>query len=300
MTSQTDHPISRRSALAGLGTGALGLTLVANNRFDRTLAQGATPAACTSAIPGSIGQMATINGAELYYEVRGPDDGPVVQLLHGSLGSLEEFDGLVPALLAAGYRTVAFDARGRSTWGDGEFSYAQMASDALGLLDYLGIARADVVGWSQGGSVALELAIRHADRLGRVVAYGASYSPEGSYPDIHRTDQLPDFGEYVIKYQRLSPQPERLDEYLGIDAATPPDFSDAELANIQVPVLILDGEEEEFVPPEHTRQMAELIPDAELVFIEGTGHFAPFAKPVVFNQIVVAFLQGNTIATPTA
>jgi pimeloyl-ACP methyl ester carboxylesterase len=245
--------------------------------------------------------MATINGAELYYEVRGPEDGPIVLLLHGSVGSVEDFDSLVPALLAAGYRTLAFDARarGRSTWGDEPLTYAQMAADAVGLLDHLGIARADVVGWSQGGTVVLELAIRHAGRLGRVVSYGAAYSPDCCYADLHVTDQLPPFEKYTFPYQRLSPEPERLEEFLAIDAALPPDFSEAELGSITLPVLVLDGAESEFTKPEHMRKMAELIPGSELVLIPGTGHFAPLALPGVFNRIVVAFLLGETISTPT-
>ncbi len=291
----TSRSVSRRTALAGLGVGGLAL---ATSR----LAAAQDAASCPRAsAPNGVGQMAAINGADLYYEVRGPDDGPVVQLLHGSVGSVEEFDGLVPALLAAGYRTLAFDARarGRSTWGDGDFSYAQMAADAVGLLDHLGIAQADVVGWSQGGVVVLELAIRHADRLGRVVSYGGAYSPDGGYAELHVTDQLPPFEQYTFPYLRLSPAPERLEEYLAIDAATPPDFSEAELGSIAVPVLVLDGEESEFTKPEHMKKMAELIPGAELVLIPGTGHFAPLALPGVFNQIVVDYFVGKPVATPT-
>jgi pimeloyl-ACP methyl ester carboxylesterase len=297
-THRLDRSVSRRAALAGLGAGGLAAALAAATRSTAALEATQCPRA---AAPNGVGQMATINGAKLYYEVRGPADGPVVQLLHGSVASVEDFDGLVPALLAAGYRTLAFDARarGRSTWGDGDLSYAQLAADAVGLLDHLEIARADVVGWSQGGVVVLELAIRHADRLGRVVSYGGAYSPDGLYAEPHLTDQLPPFEQYTFPYLRLSPAPERLEEFLAVDAAMPPDFSEAELGSIAVPVLVLDGADSEFTKPEHVKKMAALIPGAELVLIPGTGHFAPLAKPVVFNQIVVDFLTGKDLATPT-
>lgn len=294
--------MSRRILLAGLGAGALGLVLRNGAHRDRAVAQEATPGspatpliATPASTPLPEGQTASINGAELYHEVHGAADGPPVLLLHGGLGNTEEFDRVVPALVAAGYRTLAFDARGRgrSTWGDAPIAYDQMAADTVAMLDELGIDRADVVGWSDGGIVALELAVAHPARLGRVVAYGANYAPEGNYAEPQVSDQMPPFEQFVADYQRLSPAPERLEELLevlGALYAVAPDFTEEEFASITVPVLILDGVEDELVKPEHTRRLAELIPGAELVVMPGTGHFAPFAQPAEFNRIVLDFL----------
>ena len=246
--------LSRRSLLGSAG--ALAVTLGLGGHVGRAAAQEATPGA-QAATPTAEGEFATVNGAELYYEVHGPADGPPVLLLHGAIGNTEEFDALVPALVAAGYRSVAFDARarGRSTWGDAPPTVEQLAADAVGMLDHLGIATAHLVGWSEGGTVALELAIHHPERLGRVVAYGASFTPEGHYPDApHPSDQIPPFEKFVADYQRLSPQPERFEELLGVISV--PDYSEDELRSITVPVLVLAGAEEEFVKPEHTRRMA--------------------------------------------
>jgi pimeloyl-ACP methyl ester carboxylesterase len=116
-------------------------------------------------------------------------------------------------------------------------------------------------------------------------------------------DQFPPFERLIADYRRLAPEPERFEELAGVlDALykVAPNYSEAELGSIAVPVLILDGAEEELIKPEHTRRLAELIPGAELVLIPGTGHFAPFAKPGAFNQVVVAFLAGEAVATPTA
>ncbi len=286
--------VSRRTVLAGLG--AAGVSLAFAPMAQQAIAQEATPGSI--ATPTTEGQLAPINGADLYYEVHGEADGEPVLLLHGAIGNTEEFDGLVPVLVGAGYRTVALDARarGRSTWGNVPITYEQMAADALGLLDLLGIDKAHLVGWSQGGIVSLELAIYHPDRLGRVVVYGANISPDGIYADIQPSDQLPPFEQFVEDYQRLSPEPERFEELLGVLGgldAVAPDYTDEELGSITVPVLVLDGAEEEFVKPDHTVLMADLIPGAELVIMPGTGHFAPWAQPAEFNRIVLGFLAAG-------
>jgi pimeloyl-ACP methyl ester carboxylesterase len=299
MTARSNNSVSRRTALAGLGAGALAATLGLGGHVGRVAAQEATPSA-QAATPTAEGEFATVNGAELYYEVHGPAAGPPVLLLHGSIGNTGDFVNVVPALAVAGYRAVAFDARGRgrSTWGDLPITFDQMTADAVGMLDHLGIRQAHVVGWSQGGEVALSLAIHHPERLGRVVAYGATFAPEGHYPDApHPSDQLPSLEKFAAEYQLLSPQPERFQELFAVE---PAQFSEAELRSITVPVLVLDGAAEEFIKPEHTRRLAELIPGAQLVIMPGTGHFAPFARPDEFNRIVLAFLAGEAVGTPTA
>ena len=278
------------------------------------LAQEATPESATPAATQppdwlatwAPGQTATINGAALYYEVHGDPDGQPVLLLHGSVGSSEDFRNLAPVLVGAGYRVVAMDCRGRgrSAWGDLPITYEQMAADALGLLDHLGIAKTDVVGWSDGAIIALDLAIHHPERLDRVVAYGANYNPEGN--QFVQSDQMPPFEYFIAAYRRLSPEPERFEELLGVlDALykVAPNYSEAELKSITVPVLILDGEADEFVKPDQPRHMAALIPGATLVIMPGTGHFALFAKPGLIDQIVLDYLAGKVpslAATPPA
>jgi pimeloyl-ACP methyl ester carboxylesterase len=253
----------------------------------------ATPAAAAENIEG---EFANINGADLYYEVHGPADGPPVLLLHGGLGNTEEFDGLLPALLAAGFRTVAMDCRGRgrSTWGDDPITYEQMAADAVGLLDLLGIAKTDLVGWSDGAIIGLLMGFTYPERLNRVVAYGANFTPDG-FHEPTPSDQLPPFEKFVDDYRRLSPEPERFEELLAATSAlyaVAPSFSETQLGSIPVPVLILDGAEEEMIDPDQPIRMAELIPGSEMVIMPGTGHFAPTAQPDEFNRIVLDFLQG--------
>lgn len=298
---RTPGRLTRRLVLHGGAT----LTAIAGigGALRAAAAQAATPDTGDPLRHWAAGQTATVNGADLYYEVNGNPDGQPVLLLHGGLSNAEWWVNLSPALVAAGYRVIAMDSRGhgRSAWGDAPITYEQMAADAIGLLDHLDIATPDVVGWSDGGIIALHLAINHPDRLNRVVAYGANFTPDGV--QFVPSDQIPPYERLIADYRRLAPEPERFEE-LGkaLDAlyAVAPNYSDEALGGISVPVLVLDGEADEFVKTDHTRRLAELIPGAELVLIPGTGHFAPFVRPALFNQIVLSFLAGDSIATPVA
>src|SRR5215210_6741428 len=207
LTNHDRTTASRRQALQGLG--ALTLAVLSFGSGLRSAdAQEATPEGGDPLAEWGPGQTATINGADLYYEVHGDPNGQPVLLLHGSLNSVEQFDYLAPVLVGAGYRVVAMDCRGRgrSAWGDLPITYSQMAADAVGLLDHLSIAKTDVVGWSDGGIIGLDLAIHHPERLDRVVAYGANFTPEGV--QFVPSDQLPPFERVIADYRRLSPEPE--------------------------------------------------------------------------------------------
>ena len=291
----------RTILIAGIPSVAAGLTAVRRLVAD---AQSASPAATPPAdLPTTWdpGQTATINGARSTTRSTATPIGQPVLLMHGGLGNTEDFRNLAPVLVAAGYRVVAMDCRGhgRSAWGDQPITYDQMAADAVGLLDHLGIAKTDVVGWSDGAIIALNLAIHHPERLDRVVAYGANYNPAGN--QFVPSDQLPPFEYFIADYRRLAPEPERFEELTDVlDALykVAPNYSDAELQSITVPVLILDGAADEFVTPDQPVHMAALIPGATLVIMPGTGHFAMSAKPGLFNPIVLDYLAGKTPAGP--
>ncbi len=290
--------LTRRSVLGH--TAALAAALGLGGRRPSSAAQEATPEGSNPLVHWAPGQTATINRAAFYYEVHGPVDGQPVLLLHGGLANAEWWANLAPVLVAAGYRVVAMDSRGhgRSAWGDASIIYAQMAADVIGLLDHLGIVKTDVVGWGDGAIIALEVAIRYPERLNRVVAYAANFTPEGV--QLVPSDQIPPFERVIADYRRLALEPERFEELAGVlDAlyTVGPNYSEAELQSIAVPVLILDGEKDEFVTPDQPVRMADLIPGAELVLIPGTGHFAPFARPAVFNQIVLEYLAGKAVST---
>ncbi len=239
------------------------------------------------------GQTAKINNVDIYYEVYG--EGDPVFLLHGGLANGTYYRNQIP-VLAEKYQVIVMDSRGhgRSSFDEQPISYELMASDVIGLMDHLNIKKADIVGWSDGGIIGLEIAIHHPERLNKVVAYGANFDPTGVRLDIGQSANFNAYIEQAGKdYQTTSPQPERWDEFLaniGNMWATEPNYTEDQLKAITTPILILDGEKEEAIDLNQTKLMALLIPTAELKLMPDTGHFAMFEQPDEFNQIVLDYL----------
>jgi pimeloyl-ACP methyl ester carboxylesterase len=271
--------------IALLGFGTLGIAPSA--------AQEATPALT----PNAPGETVSLRGADIYYEIYGAGD-PVI-LVHGAIQSGLAFVNQISALVDAGYQVIVIDGRGhgRSTHGPEPLSYDLMASDVLGVMDHLGIDKAAVVGWSMGATISLDLAIHHPERLTKVVSYGGQFTPgyfdEGTPTPEFDAFLAAFFEQVAADYQQLSPEPEHWDallKELGALDQVAPNFSEAQLQSISVPVLILDGAEEEVVPHDQPIRLAELIRTATLVLMPDVGHFAPIQQPEEFNRIVLEFL----------
>ena len=239
-----------------------------------------------------------VNGARIHYAVHGAANAEAVLLLHGGLGAAEDFGGQVAALAAA-YKAVAIDSRGhgRSTDDDRPYGYGLMASDVIGVMDSLGIAKAAVVGWSDGGNIGLELAINNPERLTKVFALGANYRTSGIRPSVF-TDAL--VGAYVghaaAQYARISPTPEAWEAFSGKVFAMwggQPAYTDEQLAGISVPFTIAAGVYEEAVDEAHTKRMAELIPGARLLLLGNASHFAHWQQVEEVNKAILEFLAAE-------
>lgn len=139
----------------------------------------------TGAPPSPVASgLVPINDVQIYYATYGsPDNEPLV-LIHGRLGNADEFIHQLPAFVEQ-YYVVVFDARGRgrSATGNQPLNFALLAADTLALMDYLGIDSANLVGWSDGGTTGLEIAVHHPERITKLVAFGAQFSPAGSTND---------------------------------------------------------------------------------------------------------------------
>jgi len=237
---------------------------------------------------------APVDDIRMYYAVYGAGE-PVI-LLHGGLGNADYWGNQVPAL-AEHYRVIVADSRGhgRSTRTDQPYSYQLMASDVLALMDYLQIDRAAIVGWSDGGIIGLDLAMNHPERLTKLFAFGANYKVAGLRDDI---DGNPTFNAYIERaghdYRRLSKTPDQYDAFVEQISgmwSSQPDYTPAQLGKITLPTVIADGAHDEAIRQEHTKELAELIPDAKLLILPDVSHFAMWQNPAEFNQAVLDLLE---------
>ena len=219
---------------------------------------------------------APVNGIRMYYEIHGEGQRPVV-LIHGGGSTIESsFHYLLP-LLAAHRRVIAVElqAHGRTSDRDSPESFQQDADDVAALLRYLQIGKADFLGFSNGGSTVLQIAIRHPDLVDKIVPISGVYRRDGLVPGffesmpkatldvmpaILREDFLketPDTAKLLVMFQK--------DKQRMIDFK---DWSDDDLRSIKAPAMIISSDRD-VIMPEHTLRMARVIPGARLVILPG-------------------------------
>lgn len=235
-----------------------------------------------------------LNGVRLFYATAG--HGPPVLLLHGGLAN-SDYWGHQVAALRRSHQVIVMDSRGhgRSARDARRFGYDLMADDVVALLDHLNLPRVDVVGWSDGGIIGLDLAIRHPARVRRVFAFAANARTDGVIPNA---DQNPTFAAYIARagreYVHLSPTPRDYDAFvaqIGRMWATQPNWTDAQLGTIRARVQVVDGDHDEAIKRSHTEEMAAHIPGAGLLILPNSSHFAFLQDPALFNAAMLDFLD---------
>lgn len=258
--------------------------------LSRFAADGAAP------LPATTDQgYVEHDGARIWYAAYG--SGPPVMLLHGGLGHSGNWGYQVPALISRGYRAVVIDSRGhgRSTRDQRPFSYELMASDVVAVMDALQIEKAGLVGWSDGACTALILAATASARVAGVLFFACNMDPSGTQESTEFTPILRRcIGRHVEDYQRLSATPDRFDDFssaVSLMQKTQPNYSAQDLARIGVPVVIVQSEHDEFIKREHAEYLAQSIPNAVFVSLDGVSHFAPLQRPELFNAAMLAFLD---------
>jgi 3-oxoadipate enol-lactonase len=261
------------------------------------------------------------NGQELYYEIHG--EGPPLALVMGigydsSLWTLQQ----VPALSTC-FRVIILDNRdvGRSSTASHSYSIADMADDLAGLVDALGIERTHLLGLSMGAMIAQEFALRHANRLDRLVLTGSGAAPARSAVDpiriwswvkandatgevfvgqqltslfstaflrnrqaVQQTSALLAANPYPVTPEAYQRQAQAYLEFDSLDR----------LGGITAPTLVIVGEQDLVTPPWIAREVADAILGArfEVIRGEGASHVVPIERPDEFNQLVSSFLTG--------
>ncbi len=239
------------------------------------------------------GQRADINGISLYYETYGR--GPPLLVMHGAVASLETMHPFIRAF-AHDRLVVAPDSRAhyRSTDAPGPLTYEQMGADMIALLDSLHIETVDVIGWSDGGIIGLDMAMKHPERVRRLIAIGANVSPDGIAPETFSSARMAEIGAQAkVLYDRLAPDPSHFPvvlEKIATMIHTEPHYSPAELARITARTLIVAGENDIVLRP-HTDLIARSIPGAEELIVPGAPHEGPLTMPDTYVQIARDFLS---------
>lgn len=220
---------------------------------------------------------------ELHYREQG--SGETLILLHGNGEDGSYFEHQMDAF-ASRFRVIALDTRGhgKSPRGEAPFTIRQFADDLLVFMDEHGIERAHLLGFSDGGNIALVFALAHPERVSRLVLNGANLDDSGVKPSV----QLPIVVGYRIAsfFGRWSEQARRNAEMLGL-MVNDPNIAPDELAALNVPTLVVAGTKD-MIKEEHTRLVAGSIPNAKLAFVEG-DHFVASKNPWAFNKVVKGF-----------
>jgi pimeloyl-ACP methyl ester carboxylesterase len=260
------------------------------------------------------GQYADVNGISLYYETHGTGE-PLV-LLHGGLGSGEMFAPILPTL-AEHHQIILVDLQGHGRTADIDrpIDVRLMADDIAALIDHLGLHKPDVVGYSLGGGVALQVAIRHPEAVGRLVSASANIRRDAIYPEmLAQQGQVSAAAAEFMKetpmyelYQRVAPRPQdfpRLLDKIGQAMAQDFDFTD-EVSGLRVPTLVVAADAD-MAPPSHYAEVFALLDGGQrdggwmgegrpagghaLAILPGLTHYNIFLSPL-FAAVTLDFLD---------
>jgi len=240
--------------------------------------------------------MAPVNDIEMYYAEYG--EGEPMLFIHGGLGSADVW-GYQVAEFARDHRVIVADSRGhgRSTRSQQPFGYDLMTSDYVALLDYLKLDKVTLVGWSDGGIIGIDMAMKNPEKLTRVIAQAANVTTDGVKADVMNNKTFSDYINAAGEtYKRLSPTPNEYDAFVtqisGMWGSQPAWTAD-DLSKIKVPVTLAIGDHDEAVKLDHTEMMAKQIPGSKLVILKDASHFAMLQDPEGYNAMIRDAMAGK-------
>ena len=230
------------------------------------------------------GKYVDVNGVQLYYEIYG--EGKPLLMIHGNGGSFECFTNQVDEF-SKHFKVILVDCRGRgnSTYQKGvELTFQLQVADINLFLEKLNVPKTSILGWSDGGIIGLLFAIKHPEKVDRLVTSGANIFPKGV---VHYDDMVKSASE--LEKNTKSDQNDLAIDLNNLDLKYPNlNFSD--LSAIQSKTLILAGDHDE-IKSEHTLKIYESIPDAQLAILPNSSHSALIENSKLFNEIVLYFLM---------
>jgi len=258
----------------------------------------------------NLGDYAAVNGLEMYYEIHGTGDPLVV--LHGAFMTIGAM-GAVVADLAETRQVIGVELQGHGHTADVErqLTYEQMADDVAALLRHLGFERADVFGYSLGGGVALQLAMRHPTLVRKLVVASASSTSDGVYPEVWAgieqiTPELFEGTPWKEEYDRVAPNPDAfptLVEKMKQLDGQPFSWSPDAVRAISAPTMVVIGDSDG-TTPEHAVELFRLrgggvfgdlagLPSARLAILPGTTHVGLIDRADWLASMVDDFLEAR-------
>jgi pimeloyl-ACP methyl ester carboxylesterase len=247
-----------------------------------------------------MGERIEIGEHPTWVEQRG-SGAETVLLLHGGMSNSDLLLESLGDPLAARYRVVAFDRRGHGYTADtpAPFHYADMATETIGVLERVVGGRSHLVGWSDGGIVALLVAMRRPQLVDRLVVIGANFNHDGVLP-LDLPEHSPVAAAMFEAYAARSPDgPEHfgeLFEKLLAMATTEPTLSVDDIAPITAPTLVMVGDDD-IVRLTHTSELYEALAAGQLCVVPATSHALPIERPNDVARIIIEFLTAETPPT---
>lgn len=236
-----------------------------------------------------------VDGVSTWIEVRG-SRGETVVLLHGGLGNSDDLLDSIGGGLEPRFRVVAFDRRGHGYTADTDapFHYDDMATHAIGVLEHVDASsKVHLVGWSDGGIVAMLVALRRPDLVGRLVLIGANFHHDGILePDMG--DEAAG-GVMLERYATRSPDgaehfPVVTSKFMAM-VTTEPTLTADDVHRIEQPTMVLVGDDD-LVRLDHTVALYEALPAGRLGVVPGASHAVVIERPKLVAELVTDFLEG--------
>lgn len=251
---------------------------------------------------------ASVNGLEMYYEIYGT--GQPLVVLHGGYSSIPTTGEIVPRL-AETRQVIAVELQGHGRTADVDrpLSYEQMADDVAALIGEIGVENADVFGFSLGGAVALQIAIRHPEMVRKLVVASSTYNSNGFQPGLLAmietfTPEMFAGSPPEVDYTRIAPNPENfpiLVEKMVQLTTELQDWPAEDIQGIEAPTLLIFGDSDA-IRLEHAVEMFRLLgggvngdvtglPNAQLAVLPATTHLGVLLRVELLNAMITEFLD---------
>jgi pimeloyl-ACP methyl ester carboxylesterase len=240
-----------------------------------------------------MGEYVQLGEVKTWYEVEG--DGPPLVLLHGGMSDSTAWGMQVPAF-SQRHRVFSPDRRahGKTPDVEGPLSYDGMAADTVAFLETVVGGPAYLVGWSDGGIVALLVALRRPDLVTRQVVIGANFHHEGLLDAFHLGDDpnADDVALFKGMYEANAVDPANWPVFFAKSERMwreEPTMTIVDIARINAPTLVMVGDDDA-IEYDHTVALFEALPVGQLAVVPGTSHVLGLEKPALVNQLVLDFL----------